>query len=257
MNPDYYQTNRNNLTLPLVWQQRVVNLNRFGAPHDLLLLDDLLEGNLPPYKLYIFLNPFHLNQSRREALKRVLRKKGRTALWIYAPGYLNSDLPTPISLEHMTDLTGFCFGRAECYWGPFMHLTDFTHPITRELPQDFFWGSTQPIGPVFYLQDPEATTLGQVVYSGGACKPGLGVKTLIRFRARRARGPQSTPPCQRFRPRCCAALPALRACTSTMKPGMCSTRPPTCSPSIPFLAARAVSSCRVVSKWSMIFIMTA
>jgi hypothetical protein len=77
----------------------------------------------------------------------------------------------------MTDLTGFRFGRAECYWGPFMHLTDFTHPITRELPQDFFWGSTQPIGPVFYLQDPEATTLGQVVYSGGACKPGLGVKT--------------------------------------------------------------------------------
>ena len=176
----YYQTNRNNLTLPLVWQQRVVNLNRFGAPHDLFLLDDLLEGNLPPYKLFIFLNPFHLNQSRRDALKRVLRKEGRTALWIYAPGYLNGDSSTPVSLEHMTDLTGFRFGRAECYWGPFMHLTDFKHPITRDLPQDLFWGSTHPIGPVFYLQDPEAVTLGQVVYSSGACKPGFGVKTFDR-----------------------------------------------------------------------------
>ena len=47
----------------------MVSLNRFGAPHDLYLLDDLLEGNLPPYKLYIFLNPFHLNNSRRAALK--------------------------------------------------------------------------------------------------------------------------------------------------------------------------------------------
>ena len=173
----FYQTNRNNLTLPLVFQQRVVNLNRFGAPHDLYLLDDLLDGNLPPYKLYVFLNPFHLNQSRRNALKRVLRQEGRTALWMYAPGYINSDSPTPISLEHMTDLTGFHFGRGEVYWGPFMHLTNFTHPITQGLPQDLFWGSTQPIGPLFHLEDPDATTLGQVVYSGGRCKPGMAIKT--------------------------------------------------------------------------------
>lgn len=173
----FYQTNRNNLTLPLIWQQRVVNLNRFGAPHDLYLLDDLLEDRLPSYKLYIFLNPFHLNQARRDALKRILRQQGRTALWIYAPGYLNSDSPAPISLEHMTDLTGFRFRRGENYWGPFMHITNFTHPITQGLPQDMFWGSTHPIGPNFHLEDPEAIILGQVVSSAGRCKPGLGIKT--------------------------------------------------------------------------------
>ncbi len=173
----YYQTLKNNITLPLIWQQRVVNLNRFGAPHDLYLLDDLLEDRLPPYKLYVFLNPFHLNDHRRAALKRVLRQQGRTALWIYAPGYLNADAPDPVSIENMTDLTGFRFGLGECYWGPFMHITNFDHPITRGLPQDMFWGSTHPVGPLFHLDDPEAVTLGQVVYSSGRCKPGMGVKT--------------------------------------------------------------------------------
>jgi len=172
----YYQTVRNNLSLPLVSQQRVINLNRFGAPHDVYLLNDLLEGRLPPYKLYIFLNPIHLNDQRRAALKAILRREGRTSLWIYAPGYLNSDAPSPADVENMADLTGFRFGRGG-FWAPFMHITNFEHPITQGLPQDLFWGSTHPLGPIFHLQDPQATTLGEVVYSLGRCQPGFGVKS--------------------------------------------------------------------------------
>jgi hypothetical protein len=195
-----YESIQNNLDLPLIWKQRVISLNRFGAPHDMYLLDDLLEGNLPPYKLYVFLNAFHLNDRRRQALKSILRRDGRTALWIYAPGFLNSDgaspsgegggsAPSPsgrgqgegkglaMSIDYMTDLTGFKFGKGNSPWGPFMHVTNFAHPITRGLPQDWFWGTTNPIGPLFHLEDPEATTLGQVVYSLGRCKPGFGVKT--------------------------------------------------------------------------------
>ena len=58
-----------------------------------------------------------------------------------------------------------------------MHVTDFTHPITRGLPQDLFWGTTRPIGPLFHLKDPEAVMLGEVVYTLGRCKPGFGMKT--------------------------------------------------------------------------------
>ena len=170
----YYQSIHNNLDIPLIWQQRVVNLNRFGAPHDMYLLNDLLEDRLPPYKLYIFLNPFHLNPDRRDALKRILRRDGRTALWLYAPGYMQGD---SLSTDNMTDLTGFRFGRGDNPWGPFMHITDFTHPITRGLAQDLFWGTTQTLGPLFHLEDPEAVKLGQVVYSLGRCKPGFGIKT--------------------------------------------------------------------------------
>lgn len=172
-----YETIRNNIDIPLIWHQRVINLNRFGAPHDLYLLNDLLEGNLPDYKLYIFLNPFHLNDRRRKALKEIVCRDNKVALWLYAAGYINADRPDAVHLEHMTELTGFRFGKGGSYWGPFMHLTNFNHPITQGLSQELFWGSTRSIAPNFHLEDPEATILGEVVYSLGRCRAGFGVKT--------------------------------------------------------------------------------
>ncbi len=59
-----------------------------GAPFDVFLLDDFLSGRLPPYRLYVFLNPFRLDGPRRKALAGELEEDGRTALWIYAPGYI-------------------------------------------------------------------------------------------------------------------------------------------------------------------------
>ncbi len=175
----YYENIRNTVDLPLIWHQRVISLNRFGAPHDVYLLDDLLDAecNLPPYKLYVFLNPFHLNNNRRERLKSILRRDGRTSLWLYAPGFINSDAATPSHVDNMTDLTGFRFVQSDGAWTPLMHVTNFTHPITRGLPQDWFWGSSSPTGPLFHIEDPDAVALGQIVYTLGRCKPGFGIKT--------------------------------------------------------------------------------
>ncbi len=169
-----YQSCRNAIDLPGIFQQKLVSLNRFGAPHDVYLLDDLLEGHLPEYKLYVFLNPWRLDGRRREALARIVRRPGKTALWTYAAGFVNDD----VSTDNMTGLTGFRFGRTDNAWGPFMHVTDFDHPVTRGMHQDLFWGTTAPLAPWFHLQDPEARVLGQVVGSLGRCRPGLGVKEL-------------------------------------------------------------------------------
>ena len=174
-----YESNTNNLDIPLIWRQRVTGLSRFGAPHDVYLLDDLLTENLKPYKLYIFLNAFHLDAERRKKIKQIVRTDGRTALWIYAPGLVNSEEPEPLHTDHMTDLTGIGFGRGDGPWSPFMHVTDFTHPITTRIPQDWFWGATAPIGPIFHVEDDEATILGEVVYSLGRCMPGLAIKSFI------------------------------------------------------------------------------
>ncbi|MEZ4735286.1 MAG: beta-galactosidase [Caldilineaceae bacterium] len=172
-----YEANRNNIDIPLIWHQRVITLNRFGAPHDLYLLNDLLEGSLPEYKLYVFLNPFHLNVRRRKALKEIVCRDNKVALWLYAAGYINADDPdAPIHTNHMTDLTGFRFGEGRSYYGPFMHLTNFNHPITHGLSQELFWGSTRAIAPNFHLEDPDATTLGEIVYTLGRCRPGFGIK---------------------------------------------------------------------------------
>jgi hypothetical protein len=168
----YYQTIRNDLDLPLIFQQRLWGLPRMGAPADYYLLQDLLEGRLPPYKLYVFLNPWHLDDARRQALDRELKRDGRTALWIYAPGYLKDDA----SLDHMAALTGFRFGQSAHPWGPLMHIVDADHAITQAVPQDLFWGTNALLGPNFYLDDPDARVLAQVVLSEGECKPGLGVR---------------------------------------------------------------------------------
>ena len=168
----FYETDRNNLDVPLIFEQRLWGLPRLGAPFDPFLLQDFMDGRLQPYKLYVFLNAFQLDQARRDALNRELRKDGRVALWIYAPGFLEGGP----SLEHMQELTGFKFGLSEQPWGPLMRITDFTHPITAGLPQDLFWGTNSKLSPVFYLDDPDAHVLGQVVFAQGNCKPGMGVK---------------------------------------------------------------------------------
>lgn len=174
----YYEAIRNGIDVPLIWQQRVISLSRFGAPHDLYLLNDLLEGRLPEYKLYVFLNPFQLDDQRRAALKEIVCRDGKTALWLYAAGYINpSRRGDAVSPEHMTDLTGLRFGCGGSYWGPFMHITDFAHPVTRGLPQDLFWGTTRHIAPNFFVDDPDATVLGQIVAGLGRCRAGLALKT--------------------------------------------------------------------------------
>jgi hypothetical protein len=167
-----YQSVRNDLDVPLVFQQRLWGLPRLGAPVDTYLLQDLIEGCLPPYKFYVFLNAFRLDGARREALAGQVRRDGRVALWIYAPGYIR-DAP---GLEHMTDLTGFRFGMGEHAWGPTIHITDYQHEITQDLTQDLYWGTNSRLAPLFHLEDPGARVLGEVVYSQGRCKPGFGVK---------------------------------------------------------------------------------
>ena len=167
-----YESIHNDLDLPAIFQQRLWGLPKLGAPADYYLLNDLLEGNLPAYKVYIFLNAWHLNAERRAQLAKQLHRDGKVAVWIYAPGYLK-DEP---GLEHMTELTGMKFDKGDHAWGPLVHILDFEHPITRGLSQDLFWGTNSRLNPVFHVEDPEAHTLGQVVYSQGRCKPGFVLK---------------------------------------------------------------------------------
>jgi hypothetical protein len=76
----------------------------------------------------------------------------------------------------MSDITGFGFAMGDHPWGPMMNLIDLDHPITRGLRQDLFWGVNSPLCPVFHIEDGGARILGNVIYSQGRCRGGLGVK---------------------------------------------------------------------------------
>jgi hypothetical protein len=167
-----YETVRNSLDLPAIVQQRVFGLPRMGAPVDIYLLQDFIEGRLKPYKMYLFLNAFHLDKENRQKLNHQLRRDGRVAVWIYGAGYLDEEG----SLANMSEMTGFSFEMGEHPWGPMMNLIDFNHPITEKLPQDFSWGTNSLLAPVFHLANDGARILGNVVYSEGRCRAGLGVK---------------------------------------------------------------------------------
>ncbi|MDH4196432.1 MAG: hypothetical protein OEW05_03390 [Candidatus Aminicenantes bacterium] len=186
----FYETSRQNLDLPLIFQQRLWGLPKMGAPFDVYLLQDFLDGKMQPYKLYIFLNPLRLDEPRRTALKKEVRRDGRVALWIYAPGYIK-DRP---GVENMEDLTGIRFGSGEQPWGPLVHITDFTHPVTSGLHPDLVWGTNFKLAPLFHVDDAEARVLGQVVYSQGNCRPGFAVKEFPAWKSFYSAGPNLPAP---------------------------------------------------------------
>ena len=169
----FYEQIKYNLNLASVSHQILRGMNRFGAPFDLYHLNDLIYGQIPPYKLYIFLNAYRLNTMQREKLKHELRRDGRTAVWVYASGYFNNES----SVDNMSDITGLRLTESNLPWPPFMHIVNYSHPITKDIPQDLFWDFNDALGPLFCVQDEDAVTLGEVVYAQGSCVPGLCIKS--------------------------------------------------------------------------------
>ena len=164
----FYRSTRNNLDIP-IWRNRHWGIARMGAPVDALLLSDLLEGRADEYKLYFFLNAFHLTAEERQRLKALLRRDGKIALWVYAPGLVDEE----ISVDHCRDLTGIALRMIERQWGAHIYISDFAHPITANLPTSTFWGTDMRLGPLFTVDDPDVTTLGTVVINQGRCEPGF------------------------------------------------------------------------------------
>jgi hypothetical protein len=173
-----YEKMVKNLDWPLVYWQRHLGLSRMGTPYDIYLLNDL--DKMPSqYKCYIFLNTFHLDDVQRDLIKKVTRRDGKTSVWMYASGLINRD----VSAENMEDITGIKFSLDLTEWGVTMLITGFNHPITRDLPADTIFGTDLHVGPIPYVEDPNAVVLGTIVYSRGMCVPGMAVKEFSEWKS--------------------------------------------------------------------------
>ena len=132
------------------------------------LLNDLLTGNLPDYKLYIFLNAFRIDERLRQAIREKAGREGKTAVWVYAPGYVGQ---TGFSPEGIAQMTGISVRALDERVAAEMTLTPQAHPITHAAPQSRT--ERWEISPVFVIDDPAATVLATT-----AGRPSLAVKDL-------------------------------------------------------------------------------
>jgi hypothetical protein len=164
----FYRSTLNNFDMPS-WRNHAWGIVRMGAPVDVILLSDLLQDRARDYKFYFFVNTLHFSRADREKVKQVLRRDGKLALWVYAPGFVEDDL----AVEHCHDLTGIHLRMTPRQWGAHCYISNFEHPITASLPTSTFWGTDMRLGPLFTVDDPNVTTLGTVVINQGRCEPGF------------------------------------------------------------------------------------
>ncbi len=63
---------------------------RIGAPCGIYLLDDLVDGRVPPARVYIFLDTFALDKHQIRGIRRYACRKGCTLVWMYASGIVRN-----------------------------------------------------------------------------------------------------------------------------------------------------------------------
>lgn len=161
-----------------------------GVPFDDYILEDFV--NLKrDYQVYIFLNPYYIDEKLRKAISEKLRATGATALWFYAPGY-QSD--TGCGLENIEALSGIRMNRADKRDYIQVQTESSGHPLLKGVASGTEFGSdadpdyfqkgllwmrwprdkeTYKFSPAFYADDPDAETLGTLK---GLGKPGLVIK---------------------------------------------------------------------------------
>lgn len=155
------------LSRPLLADQRL-SLSLLGAPCDVWLLDDVLDGKAPRYKLYIFLDAFYLDAGSRVQLLQYLNAEPCTALWIYAAGALDQALGG----RSMKELTGMILVQRSGR-GPLQVRVDADPPYT--------YGAAQPLSPRFVCVDDQADVRGRLAgtdFGGLAVKPYGQIKSV-------------------------------------------------------------------------------
>ena len=124
---------------------------RAGAPYDVYLLDDLLEGRVPHHRVTVVLNAWYLDEPRRNLLRRQVMRDGAMVLWLVAPGYLT---PTGFSLDAVQGLTGLSLEQRS----EMVQKATPTSLLSNILP----YGAGRKQTPALVVRDPNARVYAQL-----------------------------------------------------------------------------------------------
>ena len=142
-------------------------LQRAGVSFGIYLQSDVLSDAFPlDAKLYLFLTPFRLPTTQRDAIKEKLQGGGRTLAWLYAPGACEE---RPLANVGMDEAASGIVGLAlrQQAWNSEVgsRLVETNHPLTERIGgRDL--GTRERLNPSFYVDDEDATTLAEYQGSG-------------------------------------------------------------------------------------------
>jgi len=163
-------------------------------PHTGVQFDDYIMEDIPnikkKYKVCIFMDTHYMNSSLRKQIKNWLNENSSTALWFYAPAYMDEKGCSPGNTK---ELTGIDIGIIEETAHSQTEITDRNHLFIRnssvkeygtdidpqKYKEDIRWlpwpyqNEDFKLNPVVYAQEYDVTVIGRLKGSG---KPSLVVK---------------------------------------------------------------------------------
>ena len=162
--------NGNYLNEAIMWEQKM-GMARCGVPHNIYLFEDLALDQFPPHRVFYFPNLFRVDEQRLELLRRKVLRDGNVVVW--GPGTGISDGET-IGTEPAARATGFELEMLPANAGRRILISNFEHPITRNLDPAGVIGGPLPYGPV--LMPTDGLELGLAWAKGGNNHMGLALK---------------------------------------------------------------------------------
>lgn len=109
---------------------------RSGLKFDSYYLNDLINKNMTDYKVYVFMNVFHVSPETMNFIETKLKKENKVIVWLYAPGYLTDG---GINQENMQNLTGIKINCADNASKKASFVSDDKNILLKDL-------SNQPVG---------------------------------------------------------------------------------------------------------------
>ena len=155
----------------IMWEWKM-GMARCGVPFRIYLFEDLELDHFPQHRVFYFPNLFRVDRSRRKVLEKKVFRDGNIVVWGPGSGISNG---TSISTASASRLTGFKFEEMMNVNAPRRTLiSNFDHPITRDLDEATIIGGPLPFGPIMYPKD--GLQLGLAWAKGGMNHNGLSFK---------------------------------------------------------------------------------
>jgi hypothetical protein len=169
----------------VMWEYKM-GIARCGVPYRIYLFEDLALDNFPKHKVFYFPNLFSVDDQKLELLKKKVFRDGNIVIW--GPGSGISDGKV-IGTASATKLTGFQFTMLPANAPRRILISNFEHPVTKNLEADLVIGGSLPYGPV--LMPTDGTELGLAWAKGGNNHIGLAIKEFGKGAAGKYQGKQT------------------------------------------------------------------